>query len=99
MAFPRGTAAVVGKSLRVYYGNQERNRAMEALYRRFLSAGDLAFDIGAHVGDRISAFRRIGARVVAVEPQPAPARALRLIHGRDPGVKLLGAAVSDVEGT
>ena len=31
--------------------------------------GDLAFDIGSHVGDRISSFRRLGARVVALEPQ------------------------------
>ena len=35
----------------------------------------LAFDIGAHVGDRTAAFRRLGARVVAVEPQPAAMRA------------------------
>ena len=57
---------------------------MDALYARFVKAGDLAFDIGAHVGDRISSFRRLGARVVALEPQPGPARAIRLIHGRDP---------------
>ena len=62
---------------------------MDALYARFVSAGDLAFDIGAHVGDRISSFRRLGARVVALEPQPGPARALRLIHGRDPAVTLV----------
>jgi len=66
---------------------------MDALYGRFLKASDLAFDIGAHVGDRISSFRRLGARVVALEPQPAPARALRLIHGRDPDVILVEAAV------
>ena len=48
--------------------------------------GDLVFDIGAHVGDRVAAFRRLGARVVAVEPQPAlgedPAPALRARQGR-----------------
>jgi FkbM family methyltransferase len=98
MAFAKGTAAIVGKSMRVYHGDKARNRAMDALYGQFLRAGDLAFDIGAHVGDRISAFRRIGARVVAVEPQPAPARALRLIHGRDPQIVLVEAAVADVAG-
>ena len=60
-----------------------RNAAMDALYGQFLTPGDLAFDIGSHVGDRISSFRRLGARVVALEPQPGPARAIRLIHGRD----------------
>jgi FkbM family methyltransferase len=93
-----GTAAAVGRSLRVYHGDPTRNRAMDALYRRFLKKGDLAFDVGAHVGDRISSFRRLGARVVALEPQPGPARAVRLIHGRDPEVTLLQAAAGEAEG-
>ena len=38
--------------------------------RQFLRPGDLYFDIGAHVGNRIRAARQIGARVVAVEPNP-----------------------------
>jgi FkbM family methyltransferase len=72
---------------------------MDALYARFVRPGDLVFDIGAHVGDRISSFRRLGARVVALEPQPAPARALRLIHGRDPDVTLIEAAAGAAHGT
>jgi FkbM family methyltransferase len=60
--------------------------------------GGLVFDVGAHVGDRTASFRRLGARVVALEPQPGAARALRLIHGRDPGVTLVEAAVADAEG-
>ena len=54
--------------------------------------GDLAFDIGSHVGDRISSFRRLGARVVALEPQPGPPRIIRLIHGRDRSVTCLRSA-------
>jgi FkbM family methyltransferase len=93
-----GTARAIGRSLRVYHGDKSRNGAMDALYGRFLKPGELAFDIGAHVGDRISCFRRLGARVVALEPQPGPARALRLIHGRDPKVTLVEAACGDAEG-
>jgi len=55
--------------------------------------GDLVFDVGAHVGDRIGAFRRIGARVVAVEPQPALIRTLKLIYGRDRAVAIESVAV------
>ena len=87
------TARGVIRSLRVYYGNRERRAGMEALYRRFVAAGDLVFDVGAHVGDRTAAFRRLGARVVAVEPQPALARTLRLLFGRDGGVAIEIAAV------
>ena len=57
---------------------------MERLYAEFVKPGDLVFDIGAHVGDRVRAFRRLGARVIAIEPQPALARTLRLLYGRDP---------------
>src|SRR3972149_2335437 len=69
----------VARSLRIYYGDRARRAGMDALYRRFLKPGDLAFDIGAHVGDRVASFRRLGARVVAVEPQPQLARLLRVL--------------------
>jgi FkbM family methyltransferase len=87
------------RSLRAYYGDEARHAAMDALYRRFVKPDDLAFDIGAHVGDRTSSFRRIGCRVVALEPQPLPARALRLIHGRDALVIILQAAAGPGDGT
>lgn len=54
---------------------------MDRLYGQFIKRGDLAFDVGAHVGDRVASFRRLGARVVAVEPQPALARLLILMYG------------------
>ena len=63
--------ATLRHSLEVYYGDTDRDAGMDALYARLLRPGDLAFDIGAHVGDRIASFRRLGARVVALEPQPA----------------------------
>ncbi len=95
---PPGTARAVSHSLRVYHGDKGRNAAMDALYARFLPRGGLAFDIGSHVGDRVSSFRRLGARAVALEPQPGCMRALRLIHGRDPDVTLIQAACGPSEG-
>jgi len=66
---------------------------MDRLYRPFMQPGDLVFDIGAHVGDRVAAFRRLGAEVVAVEPQPGLAKTLRLLYGRDPKVTIEETAV------
>ncbi len=86
------------RSLRIYHGRDAPRAAMDALYARFMGAGDLVFDIGAHVGDRVSSFRRLGARVVALEPQPLAMRALRLIHGRDDGVVLFPAAAAAKSG-
>jgi len=86
------------RSLAIYYGDPDREAAMDALYSRFLRPGALAFDIGAHVGDRIASFRRLGARVVALEPQPGPADVLQRLFGDDPNVTLLQSAVAAEEG-
>lgn len=92
------TALGVVRSLRIYYGDPARRRAMDAMHARFVRAGDLAFDIGAHVGDRVASFRRLGVRVVAIEPQPALARVLRLFYGRDRMVTIEPIAVGRSEG-
>jgi len=66
---------------------------MDRLYRGFVQPGDLVFDVGAHVGDRVASFRRLGARVVAVEPQHAMARVLRLLYWLSRGVAIEEVAV------
>ena len=88
----------VVRSLRIYYGDRARRGDMDRLHGRFVKPNDLVFDVGAHVGDRIASFRRLGARVVAVEPQPALARTLRLLYGRDRAVAIEAAAVGRAAG-
>lgn len=87
------------RSFEASYGDPERDAAMDAFYARFVGAGDLAFDIGSHVGDRIGSFRRLGARVVAVEPQPLCMRALRALYAGDDQVTLVEAACGARPGT
>ncbi|RIV37376.1 FkbM family methyltransferase [Micromonospora radicis] len=84
--------ASLRRSLEVYYGDPGRDAAMDAFYARFVRSGDLVFDIGSHVGDHIGSFRRLGARVVAVEPQPLCLRALRAIYADDDQVTVVEAA-------
>jgi FkbM family methyltransferase len=91
--------AALARSLDVYYGDAARDAAMDALYAHFVRAGDLAFDIGAHVGDRTGSFRRLGARVVALEPQPLCARAIRAIYVGDEQVELVERACGAQAGT
>ena len=86
-------AAGVLRSLRIYYLDRKRRAAMVSLYGAFVKTGDLVFDVGAHVGDRVAAFRALGARVVAVEPQPAIVRVLRVLYGRDPAIMIEPQAV------
>lgn len=89
----------MARSLAWSYGSAGRLRAMTACYRRFLAPGDLAFDVGAHAGNRVRAFRRAGARVVAVEPQPSFVTVLRLLYGRDRRVRIEPCAVGATSGT
>ena len=81
--------AALRRSLEVYYGDEARDAAMDALYGRFVKPGDLAFDIGAHVGDRTGSFRRLGARVVALEPQADCGRVIKAIYGDDESVAFI----------
>ncbi len=92
------TVRGVIRSLRIYYGNRKHSAAMDRLYGRFVKQSDLVFDIGAHVGDRIACFRRLGARVVAVEPQPALVATLKLLYGRNSQVTIEPVAVGRTEG-
>ncbi len=87
------------RSFEVYYGDQPRDDAMDALYERIVPKGGLAFDIGSHVGDRIGSFRRIGARVVALEPQPDCAAAVKAIYAGDTAVTLVEAACGPKAGS
>lgn len=87
------TARATLRSLRIYYGDRKRAAAMDRLHGGFVGSGDLVFDVGAHVGDRVASFRRLGARVVAIEPQRAMVRVLRLLYGRDRSVTIEAVAV------
>jgi len=59
------------RSLAIYYGQPWRRRALARFYAGLVKPGELVFDIGAHVGNRARTLHALGARVVAVEPQPA----------------------------
>ena len=91
-------AGGLARSLLVYHAIPGRQRRLRRLYRRFVSAGDLVFDLGAHVGNRTRALRALGCRVVALEPQPDCARVLRALFSRSPGVTVVESAVGAAGG-
>ena len=95
------TARGVIRSLSIYYGGRHNRAAMDRLYAQFVKPGNLVFDVGSHVGDRIAAFRRLSCRVVACEPNPALVKTLRLIYGRDANVTIepvaVGSTVGEIE--
>ncbi|MGA9454076.1 MAG: FkbM family methyltransferase, partial [Pseudolabrys sp.] len=93
------TTGGILRSLRIYYGNRTHASGMDRLYAQFIKDGDLVFDVGSHVGDRVASFSRLGARVVAVEPQPAMVAVLKLLHGRNSAVLIEPVAVGREAGS
>jgi FkbM family methyltransferase len=81
------------RSLLMYYGIPGRQLRMRRCYGQFIQPGDLCFEIGAHVGNRLQAWRALGATVIAVEPQPLLMQTLRHRYGQDPAITLLEQAI------
>jgi FkbM family methyltransferase len=88
----------IARSLCIYYGSPARRRRMDRLHSQFVRRGDLVFDIGSHVGDRIASFHRLGCRIVAVEPQPPLVALLRALYGRSHSVTIEPVAVAAMPG-
>lgn len=86
------------RSIAIYYGNPVKLRRMRRFYAQVIAAGDLCFDIGAHVGNRLYVWSALGARSVGVEPQPSCLALLRRLYGRNARITLVGDAVGAAEG-
>ena len=89
----------VMRSLAIYYGIPFRARRLRAFYAQFVDPGALCFDVGAHAGNRVRAWRKLGARVVAIEPQPQFVRLLRQLFGADREVEIVPAALGRASGS
>jgi FkbM family methyltransferase len=81
------------RSLLMYYGVPGRYARMRRFYAQFINPGDLCFDIGAHVGNRLRVWDALGARMVAVEPQPALLRCLQRFFGGRANIVLVDQAI------
>lgn len=77
---------------------RRHRRLMQEHYAPFIRPGDLVFDIGANNGDRTMVFRRLGARVIAVEPQEQCITHLQKLFSGDKNVTIIGEALSEMEG-
>jgi FkbM family methyltransferase len=76
----------------------QQSRKMQRFYSEFVAPGSLCFDVGANVGNRTHTFRKLGARVIAIEPQTACVQALRQRFGSDPAVVIVPMGLSSAAG-
>ena len=101
MDFAQGLWPLWGlaRSLLIYYARPGRARRDRQFYGQWIRPGALCFDVGAHVGNRARVFLGLGARCVAVEPQPLFAGLLARLYGRHPHFRLEQAALGPAAGT
>jgi len=78
--------------------NTVNRKKLLKFYSRFIKKDDLCFDIGANYGMRTEIFLKLGARVVAVEPQDACTQELEKKYGSNKRVILVKKAISDKQG-
>jgi len=70
---------------------------MRSFYAPFVRKGDLVFDVGAHIGRHAEIFTDLGAKVVAIEPNPRCCEQLaRLAKVRD--IRVESCAAGDAPG-
>jgi FkbM family methyltransferase len=77
------------------FRNYLKSKKLLEFYSQFIQKGDLCFDIGANVGKRTEAFLKLGASVLAVEPQQSCYHLLNSKFYTNNNVKLLKAAVGN----
>lgn len=76
-----------------------QSRRLRALYRAIVRPGDLVFDLGAHLGEHSEHFLAVGARVLAVEPNPECLPTLTRVQAQSYRMSLVTCAVGETEGT
>ncbi len=87
------------RSLAMYYCVPGRYARMRKFYTQFIPPDALCFDIGAHVGNRLRVWSGLGARMIAVEPQPRLMLWLQRLYGGHSRITLLEQAVGAQPGS
>ena len=76
--------------------NEKNERAKrERFYSSFIKNGDLCFDVGANLGNRVAPLLTLGAKVVAVEPQEYCYKYLQYKFGKK--IEIVNKGLGDSE--
>jgi 16S rRNA A1518/A1519 N6-dimethyltransferase RsmA/KsgA/DIM1 with predicted DNA glycosylase/AP lyase activity len=87
------------KSRLIYDFNPFKRQRLEQFYRRFITKGDLCFDLGAHTGNHTRVWLRMGARVIALEPQPLFANLMKRKLASYPDLVIIQGNWADTSST
>ena len=87
------------RSIAAYYWKPFNKRRLMRFYSQFVQPNALCFDLGAHVGNRTNAWIALGAKVIAIEPQPNCMDYLKKKFAGNEKVVLKQCAVGEKPGT
>ena len=76
----------------------DSDQSMLEFYRQFVRRGDFVFDVGANLGNRVKIFLKIGASVVAVEPQKKCVKFLKRAFKGESGLFIEPLALGKEDG-
>jgi FkbM family methyltransferase len=80
---------------RSYYQLRKKEKQF---FKQFVAKGDLVYDVGANIGDKVDSFLQLKARVIAIEPDPINHKRLRSRFKHKPHFTLVPFAASDNNG-
>jgi FkbM family methyltransferase len=78
--------------------DKTHTRGMIRFYSQFIKEDDLCFDIGANLGNRTSIFSKLGATVVAVEPQEYCVKLLYRKFKKNDHIVIVNTALGERDG-
>jgi FkbM family methyltransferase len=84
--------------VRLRGGKDQHQKALE-WFSRFIKPGQLVFDVGANRGQSSDLFLKLGARVVAFEPQTDLHEEIRQVCRKNPNLIIEDCGLSDREET
>jgi len=86
------------RAIRALHNWTARDAELAGFYRQFVREGDLCFDVGANVGERTKVFLRLGASVVAIEPQLECVAVLRAVYHDEPRLTVVSQVMGERRG-
>ncbi len=87
------------RSIITYYWKPFNHKRLKNFYSAFISEGDICFDIGAHLGNRIDAWLPIKpSKIIAVDPQPVCFNYMKNKFGKNSNVVLIQKAIGNKPG-
>jgi FkbM family methyltransferase len=86
------------RSIAIYYWKPFNRSRLKRFYAQFIKPNDLCFDIGAHLGNRTDAWHLLGAKIVALEPQPKCMAYMQKRFNEKQNITLLEKAVGKKAG-